>query len=202
MLAFVSVGMKRAMKLLIQYPAIYFTPMFTPFIFGPVFTQPCEYKSCFTAVCFRSCYSCAKKKKTMHLSFLHTYFNILLTGIGFCLALLYFDNNLFPLRGRANKNMELTGLYENVKQYKYDFVYISLPVCFLTIIIFHFFDTKTCYCPKICLTFTMREELSMSKVEHREESSMSQVEHREELSMSQVNHREELSMIQVECHEE
>ena len=107
-LAFVAVGMKRTMKLLIQYPAIYFTPMFTPFIFGPVFSQPCGYKSCFTAVCFRSCCSCAKKKKTMHLSFSHTYFNILLTGIGFCLALLYFDNNLFPLRGTENKNMELT----------------------------------------------------------------------------------------------
>ena len=200
MLAFVSVGMKRAMKLLIQYPAVYFTPMFTPFIFGPVFSQPCEYKSCFTPVCFRSCCSGAKKKKTMHLSFLHTYLNILLTGIGFCLALLYFDNNLFPLRGRANKNMELTGLYENVKQYKYEFVYISLPVCFLTIIIFHFFDTK--YCPNTCLTFTIREELSMSQVEHCEESSMSQVDHREGLSMSQVNHREGLSMSHVECHEE
>ena len=155
------------MKLLIQYPAIYFTPMFTPFMFGPVTfqsAQPCDYKSCLVAgfnklTCFSSC-SCGNKK--MHFSFLHTYFNILLAGIGSYLALLYFDKNLFPL---SFKDTNLAFLAFPIHEY----VYISLPVCFLTIIVFHLLETKNSCCCKICLPFTKREELSFSQEEHLED---------------------------------
>ena len=199
--------MKRAMKLLIQYPAVYLTPMFTPFMFGPVISQPCltastaitESTATFTVTCFKSSCSSGKKNKRMHLSFLHTYFNTVIAGFGFYLSLLHFDENLFPLRGRDNKNPDLNGLYEEVKHISRPrYVYFCLPICFLTIIIFHLLETHTC----CCCNNTIREELSMSQEEHCEELPMSQVENREGLSMPQIESCEELSMSQEERQKE
>merc|ERR1712179_270343 len=35
-LAVIAVGPRKALSLLVEYPGAYLTPMFTPFIFGPV----------------------------------------------------------------------------------------------------------------------------------------------------------------------
>ena len=144
--------------------------MFTPFMFGPVMSQPCltastsstESTATVTITCFKNSCLSENKNKRMHLSFVHTYFNILLAGIGSYLALLYFDKNLFPL---SFKDTNLAFLAFPIHEY----VYISLPVCFLTVIIFHLLETKNSCCCKICLPFTKREELSFLQEEHLEE---------------------------------
>ena len=151
--------------------------MFTPFMFGPVMSQPCltastsssESTATVTITCFKnSCLSGkTNKNKRMHLSFLHTYFNILLTGIGSYLVLMYFDKNLYSHRGIVL----LVPIHECV--------YISLPVCFLTIIIVHILETKKSCCCKICLPFTKREELSFSQEEHRKEDTEMQEQSKE-----------------------
>ena len=191
MLAIVSVGIKRAMKLLVQYPAIYFTPMFTPFMFGPVMSQPCltastsstESTATVTITCFKnsSC-SSGNKNKRMHLSFLHTYLNILLTGIGSYLALMYFDKNLVP-RG------------PNLIFPIHEYVYISLPVCLLTIIIIHILETKKSCCWKICLPFTKREELSFLQEEYPKEDTEMQAQSKEG---SRMEHFDDLKSSHIE----
>ena len=183
--------------------------MFTPFMFAPVMSQPCltastsstESTATVTITCFKKSCLSGNKNKKMHLSFLHTYFNILLAGIGSYLSLLYFDKNLYPLRGLKNKFADLTRAYELTFPI-HGYVSIALPVCFLTIIIFHLLETKTSCCCNFCLPFTIREELSMSQDEHHEEISMSQVEHREKLSTSQDEQCDEISMSQDEHREE
>ena len=142
--------------------------MFTPFMFGPVMSQPClttstsstESTATVAITCFKNSCSSGNKNKEMHLSFVHTYFNILLTGIGSYLALMYIDKNLYLLAKSDGIDL-IFPIHE--------YVYISLPVCFLTIIIFHLLETKNSGCCKICLPFTKREKLSFSQEEHREE---------------------------------
>ena len=70
--------------MLLDYPGVYLTSMFTPIIFGPVSRK---------GKCHQySCRGCSSGEMKMHVSFHHTYFNLLLMGIGSTFALYRLHN--------------------------------------------------------------------------------------------------------------
>ena len=76
-LAWISIGSKNAIKMFFDYPGVYLTPLFTPFIFGPV--EPKEPSRWYNSF----------GNMNMHLSLWFTYVNTLLNGIGISIALSY-----------------------------------------------------------------------------------------------------------------
>ena len=149
MLACIATGPTKALKMIVDFPGIYLTPMFTPYIFGPVSTPGNRCQCCCSP---KSC-----GKMGMHLSFIHTYLNILLLGTGSSILVLHFWNdiptNVIP--------------------------YIVLPVvlglCIL-IGIFHLVEkTKWCCC-NFCLPFTIRDPYSPSQEDNIEDEDIEMIE--------------------------
>merc|ERR1712051_1166345 len=82
-LAWISIGFKNAVKMFFDYPGVYLTPLFTPFIFGPV--KPKEPKESKEPSRWYNSFG----NMNMHLSLWFTYANTLLSGIGISIALSY-----------------------------------------------------------------------------------------------------------------
>ena len=153
-LAWISIGFKNAVKMFFDYPGVYLTPLFTPFIFGPVEPkEPSNWCNSFGNM-------------NMHLSFWFTYVNTLLSGIGILIALSYilslnadffaqYGNQaviteFFDKFGFANPSFFLSVLSWTV-------LVVFLLLIIFIVAVFHILETGK-YCCNFCLPFTVRNE--------------------------------------------
>ena len=163
----VAIGPKKALRLAIEYPSVYLTPLLTPFTFGPVNLRndgsgcckkerfcgsDCQNQCCLPNQCACNC----NDTKMMHLSFKHTYINVFLMALGSFLTMFYLD----ILHEKKPEEVDFSAFE---KTPIHEFLYIFPPFILLMIMTFQVLENRTYYCPMFCLPFTVREKYSNSQ---------------------------------------
>ena len=149
-LAWNSIGFKNAIKMFFDYPGVYLTPIFTPFIFGPV--EPKEPSRCCNYF----------GNINMHVSFWFTYVNTFLSGIGISLALSYIlslNADFFVKYGNQAVISENWGklFLSNLSVLSWTVLVVILLLTIFIVAVFHMLETGK-YCCNFCLPFTVRNE--------------------------------------------
>ena len=174
-LAWISIGSKNAIKMFFDYPGVYLTPLFTPFIFGPV--EPKESKE-------PSRWYNSFGNMNMHLSLWFTYVNTLLSGIGISITLSYILSLSADFFAQYGNQAVITEFFD-----KFGFAnpssFLSILswtvlVVFLCLIIsivavFHMLETGK-YCYNFCLPFTVRNEYHPLKDEIKQNQDVKLIE--------------------------
>ena len=147
---FNAVGPKKALKMFLDYPGVYLTSIFTPFVFGSVSAK---------TKCGHCCSKgCSSGEIKIRVSFRYTYLNLLLMGIGSTFALYKLQNIRNLLRGTYILN-DFPKSWIDEPLTLYVPVFIALVIFFyIGIGIFHLLETKNDWCSNCCLPFTKREE--------------------------------------------
>ena len=187
----VAIGPKKALRLAIEYPSVYLTPLLTPFTFGPVNLRNdgsgcckiflpiscgfckkerfcnCDYQNqcCLPNQCACNC----NETKMMHLSFKHTYINVFLMALGSFLTMLYLD----VLHEKKPEGVDFSAFE---KTPIHEFLYIFPPFILLMIMTFQLLENRTYYCPKFCLPFTVREKYSNSQQNQKQKIEMLEID--------------------------
>ena len=171
-LAWISIGFKNAIKMFFDYPGVYLTPLFTPFIFGPV--EPKEPS--------RWCNSFGNMN--MHFSFWFTYVNTFLSGIGISLALSYILSLNADFFAQYGNQAVITEFFDklgfaNPSSFLSVLSWTVLVVFLLLIIFivaaFHILETGK-YCCNFCLPFTVRNEYHPLKDEIKQNQDIELIE--------------------------
>jgi hypothetical protein len=174
-LAWISIGFKKAVKMFFDYPGVYLTPIFTPFIFGPV--EPKEPKE-------PSRWCNYFGNMNMHVSFWFTYVNTFLCGIGLSLALCHILSlkedffaqygheavvtEFFDQFGFANPSSFLSVLH-------WTFLVVFLLLVIFIVATFHILETRE-YCCNFCRPFTVRNEYHPLKDEAEQNQDLELIE--------------------------